>query len=215
MRVKICGIKKIKEAKTAINLGADAVGLLVGQQHASNDFIDEEQAKSIVDELPPFCSSILVTHLEDNEDIIDLARYLGVSTIQLHGNSSPENARYIKRRLSNIKLIKSLHVINEDSIEHGRKYLSVVDAILLDTINKETGQVGGTGITHNWYLSKKIVLSYDKPVILAGGLNPENVAEAIKEVRPFGVDVNSGTKGKDGYRDYIKMKKFIEQAKNC
>lgn len=215
MRVKICGIKNIKEAKLAISLGSDAIGLLVGQQHASNDFIDGEQAKKIVNELPPFCSTVLVTHLEENEEIIDLAKYIGVSTIQLHGDSSPESAQYIKKRIPNIKLIKSLHVINETSIEYGRKYLDVIDAILLDTINKETGQVGGTGKTHDWHLSKQIVLSYNKPVILAGGLNTDNIVEAIQAVRPFGVDVNSGTKGENGYRDSIKMYNFIKLAKAC
>jgi len=214
MKVKICGIKRIEDAKLAIDLGADAIGLLVGQQHASNDFIDEERAKSIVDELPPFCSSILVTHLKNNEEIIDLAHYIGVSTIQLHGDSLPEDARYIKKRVPNVKLIKSLHVIDKDSVKHGRKYLNDIDAILLDTINNETGQVGGTGITHDWSLSKKIVSSYDKPVILAGGLSPDNIREAIQAVKPFGVDVNSGTKGEDGHRDAIKMNNFIKLAKN-
>jgi len=214
MKVKICGIKTIEDALKAIEFGADAVGLLVGQKHTSNDFIDKEQAKSIVRALPPFCSSVLVTHLEDNGEIIALAKFVGVTTIQLHGDSTPEDALHIKKELPYIKLTKSLHVIDRNSIELGRKYLKAVDAILLDTVNVSTGQVGGTGITHDWNLSREIVDTYDAPVILAGGLGPDNVKQAVNEVRPFGVDANSGTKGKDGFKDYVKLEAFVRNAKS-
>ena len=214
MKVKVCGIKKIEDALKAIEYGADAVGLLVGQRHASNDFIDKKYAKSIVENLPPFCSSVLVTHLEESETIISLAQFIGVTTIQLHGNSTMEGALYIKKKLPYIKLIKALHVVDRSSIEKGHKFLRAVDAILLDTVNLNTGQVGGTGKIHDWNLSREIVTFYNKPVILAGGLNPENIQQAIKKVKPFGVDVNSGTKGKDGFKDYRKLKDFIYKAKN-
>ena len=213
MRVKICGIKKTEDALKAIEQGADAIGLLVGQVHTSNDFISKESAKSIVSGLPPFCSSVLVTHLENNNEIIALAQYIGATTIQLHGDSTPKDAFFIKKELPYIKLIKSLHIINKKSIEDGRKFIDAVDAILLDTVNPNTGQVGGTGKTHDWKISREIVESYNIPIILAGGLNPENIEQAIKEVQPFGVDANSGTKGDDGYKDYRKLKDFIRKAK--
>ena len=156
----------------------------------------------------------MVTHIEESEKIVSLARFIGVTIIQLHGDSAPEDALYIKQELPHIKLIKALHVVGRSSINRGRKFLHAVDAILLDTVNLGTGQVGGTGETHDWNLSCEIVASYDRPVILAGGLNPENVQQAIEKVRPFGVDVNSGVKGEDGFKDYRKLKDFIRNAKN-
>lgn len=197
----------------AINYGADAIGLLVGQKHSSTDFIDSDTAKEIVEALPPFCASVLVTHLIDPKEIIDLATDIGVTTIQLHGDSTPDDAQTIKNGLPYIKLYKAIHVTDEGSIENGRDFLPYVDAILLDTANPSTGQVGGTGMTHDWSISKRIVQAYDKPVILAGGLNPENVAEAIKMIEPFGVDVNSGTKGTNDYKDAGRVKDFIYNAK--
>jgi phosphoribosylanthranilate isomerase len=213
MRVKVCGIRKIEDALNAVKFGADAVGLLVGQKHSAKDFIDEGTARSIVEKLPPFCSSVLVTHLTDNDKIISLAKFIGTTTIQLHGDSTPEDVMYIRQRLPGVKLIKALHVVDENSIKNGRPYLDVIDAILLDTINVSTDQVGGTGLTHDWNLSREIVLMYGVPVILAGGLNPDNVQQAIKAVNPFGVDANSGTKGLDGFKDINRLKAFIRNAK--
>jgi phosphoribosylanthranilate isomerase len=214
MRVKVCGIKNVKDALKAVELGVDAVGLLVGQKHSANDFIDMGQARVITHHLPPFCSSVLVTHIEGCNDIVALAKFIGVTTIQLHNNSSPDDALHIKHKLPHIKLIKSLHVVDRTSIEKGRKFLRSVDAILLDTINLATDQVGGTGLTHDWNLSREIVSAYDIPVILAGGLDPDNVALAIEKVMPFGVDANSGTKGENGFKDYKKLEAFIRNAKS-
>lgn len=213
MKVKICGIKKIEDALEAINYGADALGFLVGQKHNSVDFIDKDHAKNMVENLPPFYSSVLVTHLTDNEEIIYLASYIGVTTIQFHGDSSPEDIVYVKQRLPYIKVIKSVHVKNEKSIEEIQNYLKSADAILLDSINITTDQVGGTGMTHDWNISKLIVDMYKIPIILAGGLNPSNVKEAINKVSPYGVDVNSGVKGLDGFKDCEKLKSFIYNAK--
>ena len=213
IKVKICGIKRIEDALAAISYGADAIGLLVGQEHTSDDFIDDELAKSIVEALPPFCSSVMVTHLTDVPKIIELASKIGVTTIQLHGYSKPSDVNDIKIALPYIKIYKAIHITGEDSVDIGKDFLPFVDAVLLDTTNLSTGQVGGTGITHDWSISKKIVQEYNKPVILAGGLTPDNVADAIKYVMPFGVDVNSGIKGADGYKDKDKLNDFIGNAK--
>ena len=215
MRVKICGIKRIEDAMMAVELGTDAIGLLVGQTHASNDFIDEKMAKEIVERIPPFCSSVLVTHITDIEEVIRMVKYIGVTTIQLHGDCTTNDILSIRKAMNSIKIIKSLHVINQGSIEKGKEYLALSDAILLDTVNFETNQIGGTGKTHDWNISKNLVENYKIPVILAGGLNPENVESAISKVRPFGVDVNSGVKGINGFKDYNKLKMFIKRAKNA
>ena len=213
MRVKICGIKKVEDALKAIEYGADAIGLLVGQTHASKDFISKELAKEIVDSLPPFVSTVMVTHMTDVQTIIDFASFIGVSTIQLHGESNINDIRQIKNELRNVKIVKSIHVVDESSIYTGAEFLGYADAVLLDTMNKGTDQIGGTGITHDWNISKMIVESYKIPIILAGGLNPDNIEEAVNKVKPYAVDVNSGVKGEDGFKDYEKLKKFIQKAK--
>lgn len=214
VKVKVCGIKRLEDALMAVNYGADALGFLVGQKHASNDFLSKEEAKDIITKLPPFCSSVLVTHLEGHDEIEDLARFLGVTTIQLHGDSTTDDARILKEKLPHIKTYKAIHIIDKTSIEEGKKYLPFIDGVLPDTLNMETDQVGGTGLTHDWSISKKMVEEYNKPVILAGGLNLDNVVEAINMVKPYAVDANSGTKGSDGFKDPVKLKSYIENAKS-
>lgn len=213
VKVKICAIKRPEDAIMAAAAGADAIGMLVGQKHASQDFIDEQAAKEIAAILTPFCSSVMVTHLTDVAEIVRLVRAIGVATLQLHGDSTVEEIGQIKRELPHIKVVKTLHVVDKWSVETGRQYLDIADAILLDTTRPSTDQVGGTGLTHDWSISQAIVRAYNKPVILAGGLNPDNVRDAISKVRPFGVDVNSGVKGPDGFRDPYKVRLFIQRAK--
>lgn len=213
VRVKICGNKRVEDALEAIRLGADAIGLLVGQEHVSRDFISPLAAASIAKQLPPFCAIALVTDITGVAEILQLVNFIGVNTLQLHGNSSPEDMKLIKKELPYLKIIKSLHIIDEASIGIGKKYIGVADAILLDSFNETKNQIGGTGKTHNWNISRKIVDEYNTPIILAGGLSPDNVAEAIKFVRPYGVDVNTGTKGENGFKDYKKMEMFIRRAR--
>lgn len=213
IRVKICGNKRLEDALQSIRLGADAVGLLVGQTHASRDFISPDTARSIVSQLPPFCTIVLVTQKTDVKEIVELVNFVGVNTVQLHGESTTSDVIGLKRKLPFLKIIKALHIIDDKSILEGEKFVGIADAMLLDSVDKTENKIGGTGKIHDWSISKKIVEKTRIPIILAGGLNPENVTEAIRIVSPFGVDVNSGTKGKDGFKDYKKMKLFIRRAK--
>lgn len=198
----------------AVRLGADAIGLLVGPEHVSRDFISPLAAQSIAKQLPPFCNIVLATPITDVSELMRLANFIGVNILQLHGESTPEDIVQLRNNLPQIKIIKSLHIVDDSSIVMGEKYIGVADAVLLDSIDLASKKIGGTGKTHNWNISKKIVEEYEIPVILAGGLNPENVADAVRFVRPYGVDVNSGTRGKDGFKDYRKMELFIKRAKN-
>lgn len=216
MKVKICGIRRKKDAIMAAYLGADAVGVLIGRKHPSPDFVDIETAIGIIDALPPFCAAVIVTHLTDTGEIleiIDAVRSVGVNTLQLHGDNTPDDITTIRNAVPRLKIIKAINVVDERSIDEAGKYVDLVDALALDTLNKATGQVGGSGKTHDWSISAEIVGRYDKPVILAGGLNPDNVEEAIKTVKPYAVDVNSGVKGNEGFKDEVKMRSFIELAK--
>ena len=165
-----------------------------------------------------FCDSVLVTHLLDVQKIIGLASTIGVTAIQLVGNNSPEEVCTIKETLHDIKVIKSIPVIDDSCMDQVKKYMEVVDAIELDTIDIAANKFGGTGKTHDWDISKKIVQEYEHkvPIILAGGLHSDNIEQAIQTVKPFGVDVSSGIKHED--RRYIQnerlMTSFISKAKD-
>lgn len=210
--VKICGVRRVEDALLAASVGAHAVGVLVGRKHASPDFVDAELAAAIIRSLPPFCTGVMVTHWVDPGRIADTAQTIGVHAVQLHGGSPSEVAERLRKRLPYLKLIQAVHVTGPETMEAFRPYLGSVDAILLDTANPATGQVGGTGLVHDWNVSRAIVQACPLPVILAGGLNPGNVADAIRFVRPYAVDVNSGVKGEDGSKDEGKLRAFVDAA---
>lgn len=214
-KVKICGVTNVEDALASISFGADAVGFLVGRVHSSTSvFLSPEQAAEIVARLPPFCSSVLVTHLSRPEDVLPILKIANVTTLQLHGNTAPQEAIEIKRKIPFLKIYKAIHVFDESALQEGKRYVGCVDGIVLDTAIRATGQVGGTGQTHDWGISKSVVRSSGLPVILAGGLNPENIIDAIRTVQPYGVDVNSGINKPNGTKDHEKLRLFITRAKS-
>ena len=214
MYVKICGIRRHEDALIAAELGADAIGLLVGQRHNSPDFISAAVARDISRALPPSVEPVLVTHIEDIDELERLLQQSGITTVQLHSEIASSSVERLRGRLPDVKIFKSVHVISADSVGYPEAFEQLVDGFVLDSINVATDQVGGTGKTHDWSISRQIVTRYPEiPIILAGGLNSENVRSAIEYVHPFGVDVNSGTKGSDGFKDARKMREFILEAK--
>jgi phosphoribosylanthranilate isomerase len=214
MYVKICGIRRQEDALLAAELDADAIGLLVGQKHNSPDFISATVAKDIARALPPSVEAVLVTHVDDLNEVERLLQQSEITTVQLHSEIAPSSVERLRGRLPHLKIFKSVSVISADSVTYPEAFAKLVDGFVLDSINVATDQVGGTGKTHDWSVSRQIVMRYPEiPILLAGGLNSENVRSAIERVRPFGVDVNSGTKAPDGFKDPRKMEAFIVQAK--
>ncbi len=210
MKAKVCGIRNYEDAMTAISAGASAVGFLVGITHLAEDKISKEDAKDIIDRLPPFVSRVLVTHLTDKHEIVELAQYLGVDTIQIHDYIPPEDVDYVKEKLPYCKVIKAIHVIDrKEAFEMLGDFEGHCDAILLDSRTKD--RLGGTGITHDWNISREIVEKANCPVILAGGLNDTNTYEAVKKVHPYAIDANSGVEV-DGYKSFRKIKAYIDNA---
>ena len=210
-QVKICGIKSIEDARAAAAAGANELGFHVGLTGARAP-LEAEQVAKLIAQLPAGVSSVMVTSITEPHELIARAQETGAGVLQLYGDATPEAIREVKKALPSIKVWKVLNVSDESSIAKAKEYEEAADAIALDTLNKETGVRGGTGKTHDWNISKKIVESIFIPVILAGGLNPENVAEAIRTVRPYGVDVNSGVPNPDGSKNIEKVKAFIERA---
>ncbi|HEY1477593.1 MAG TPA: phosphoribosylanthranilate isomerase [Chthoniobacterales bacterium] len=214
MHVKICGIRRSEDALLAAQCGADAVGLLVGQRHSSPDFVTAALAGEISRTLPPSVEAVLVTHITEVDEIERLLRQSRITAVQLHSEITADSVANLRTRFRDVKVFKSVHVISAESVRYPEGFIKIVDGFVLDTINVATDQVGGTGKVHDWSISQKIVERFpDIPIILAGGLNSKNVRSAIESVNPFGVDVNSGTKGSDGFKDARKMREFIIEAK--
>lgn len=216
MRVKACGIKTEQELEAAVAAGVDAVGFLVGQVHASGDFILASTAARLVRALPPYIVPVLVTHLTDPSAVLELAEQTSIFTIQLHGGNTLEQVACLHDRLGPAgKLVYAVHVIDTEVVPSPEAYYPFADAILLDSMDRTAGKVGGTGMTHNWDVSASVAASAPVPVVLAGGLTPSNVAAAIRHVHPFAVDANSGLRGFDGQLDRNLCAAFVRNARQA
>ena len=211
MRVKICGITTLDEARMAIGCGADALGFLLGLNYPTDDEVSPSNAAEIIAALPPFVSSALVTHKKELGWVAEMCQRIGCTTIQLHGEFPLEEIPALRTRIPYARIIKAVHVVDSDSVALAERVAYWADAVLLDT--KTETRIGGTGITHDWSISAKIVKKTKKPIILSGGLNPINVSDAIVTVAPFAVDVNSGVENSNGTKSLEKVREFIRLAK--
>ena len=213
MLVKICANKNINDAKMCIDAGADFLGILVGQKHDSTDFIDKYTAKEMVNFSKRKIKTVLVTHLINSDEIIELSQFIGNDVIQLHSNIDESEVEKIVKALPNIKLIRLIHISQKGQICTNYKTMKYADYYLLDSFNLETNQVGGTGLIHDWNIDRELIEKLNKPTFIAGGLTPKNVVSAIKAAKPGGVDVNSGCK-LNGIKNERLVKEFVFNAKN-
>ena len=210
--VKVCGIRTWEEADAALDCGATALGFLVGLTHRAEDEIDAATGHGIVRRLPAHAEAVLVTHLLDPERVAALAASVGARTIQVHGEMAIPGLRRLRALAPSARLLKAVHVTGEDALGRTLDYAADADALVLDS--RTADRLGGTGLTHDWSVSARIVNAVAPlPVYLAGGLRPENVAEAIARVRPAGVDVNSGVEDATGRKDAAKMRAFVARAR--
>ena len=213
INLQIAGITNKDDAIMCANAGFNIIGLLVGQKHESNEFISKELAKQIKDSLPKNTKTTLITHLEDAKEIIEIAKFIDVDFIQLHSYIKESEVEKIKIALPDKKLIRLIHIAEDGTILNDIKKMKYVDIYFTDSINKNTNQVGGTGLTHNLETDKQLIQTISKPVMIAGGLTPENVSAAVKYCKPWGVDVNSGCRGENGKRNPQKVKAFVKNAR--
>jgi len=219
LKIKICGIKTAEDIKAVIDSDADAVGFLIGQLHASKDFILPSTAARLVEMLPPYISPVIVTHLFESDPILEIVLKTGITTIQLHGKCPVEEVKKLRDALPlNSKLIISTYSVDSCCEPDPSEYYSYVDAVLLDCYNREPSMIGikeqESTKYHNWAFAAEFVQKCPLPVILAGGLNPENVAEAIKTVKPFGIDANNGLRDEtSGERSLKKCREFVRKAR--
>lgn len=212
-RVKICCIASVEEAWMAINAGASAIGLVSAMPSGPGP-IPESLIAEIAATVPPGVSSFLLTCKEDAASIIDQQRRLRVNTIQICDRLPPGSHRELRDALPGISLVQVVHVTGPEAVDEAIAVAPHVDALLLDSGNQSlpVKELGGTGRTHDWTLSRKIREAIEVPMFLAGGLNPANVAAAIREVQPFGIDVCSGLRS-EGHLDPQKLSSFFEQIR--
>jgi phosphoribosylanthranilate isomerase len=210
-RVKICCISSVEEAWMAIRSGASALGL-VSDMPSGPGVIPEALIARIAAEVPPSVSSFLLTCKQDAASIIDQQRRLRVNTIQICDRLEAGRYDDLREALPGIGLVQVIHVTGEASVEEAVSVAPQVDAILLDSGNQTlpVKELGGTGRVHDWTLSRSIRELVGVPIFLAGGLNPDNVTEAITQVGPFGLDICSGVRT-DGQLDEGKLARFFNR----
>ncbi|MCU0415297.1 MAG: phosphoribosylanthranilate isomerase [Ignavibacteriaceae bacterium] len=196
----------------AIRYGASALGL-VSEMPSGPGVINENLIADIASKVPPPVATFLLTSKQTAEEIIVQHLKTKTNTLQLVDHLPHHELTKLKEQLQGIKLVQVIHVVDEKSIEEASSVQKYVDALLLDSGNPKlkVKELGGTGRTHNWEISRQIVKEVNLPVFLAGGLNPENAKEAIDFVRPFGLDICSGVRT-NNQLDENKLKLFFENV---
>ncbi|AMQ56218.1 phosphoribosylanthranilate isomerase [Algoriphagus sanaruensis] len=208
-RVKICCISSIEEAKLAVEYGASALGL-VGHMPSGPGVIGDELIYQIAKAVPPPISTFLLTSETKPQNIIHHYKRVNTTTIQIVDELEKQEYQSLRDELPNVKLVQVIHVIDENSVKEAIEVSKYVDAILLDSGNPNLSikELGGTGRTHNWELSREIRKAIPIPLFLAGGLNKNNVRQAIETVQPFGLDLCSSVRT-EGQLDRQKLKDFF------
>lgn len=214
-RIKICCIRDRAEAQLAIRHGASALGL-VSAMPSGPGVIDEDMIAEIAASVPPPIATFLLTCLCDADAIIDQQRRCGTNTLQLVDAVPMQTYATLRRALPGIAIVQVIHVRDTQSVSNACEIAPHVDALLLDSGNPtlRTKELGGTGRTHDWALSRRIVQECAKPVYLAGGLHAHNVAQALSTVQPFAVDLCSGVRT-DGRLDEAKLADFVAAVHLC
>jgi phosphoribosylanthranilate isomerase len=203
-RVKLCGITREADRDAAVAAGADAVGFIVDVSVDTPREIDADRARELVAGVPPFVTSVLVTMPEAVQDALAVQERVSADAIQVHGTLAPEYVGGLQARAD----VPVLAAVGPDADLH--LYADAADALLVDSVDGEGA--GGTGETQNWERTADLVADLSVPVILAGGLTPENVRTAVETVDPFAVDTASGIESTGGVKDHEAIGQFVARA---
>ena len=207
IKIKICGITSVYDARMACSFPIHAIGLNFIKR--SKRKISLRTAREILDKIPPLVEPILIFENEKISELFFICDSLGIKTVQLHGEEPVSYCTDIKRFDKTIQIIKALPT-KEASASLLNAYKRVCDCFLLDSQGKDD-LMGGIGKTSNWNTAQEIVSKTRLPVILAGGLNPYNINSAIKRVKPYGIDINSGVESRIGKKDKSMMERLFEE----
>ncbi len=213
IQVKICCIQNLQEAHMALQAGATALGL-VGEMPSGPGVISDEQIATIVAGLPAETNTFLLTSETSLEGILAHHQRCGTTTLQLVDKPKPGLHARLRQHLEGVNIVQVIHVRDEWALNEAVSVAHFCDALLLDSGNpdKTVKELGGTGRTHNWEISRKIVEMVKVPVWLAGGLHAENVAEALQMAKPYGLDLCSGVRT-FGRLDPLKLDAFMQSVR--
>jgi len=210
MRVKICGITKIEQGQQIALLGANSLGFICVER--SPRYITPQKIREIVDHLPTKVDKVGVFADHTQAEIISVVRTANLSAIQLHGNESPDFCAQLSKAIpKNIELIKAFRIKDRQSLGKTSKYQNTVDTLLLDAYHPQ--MLGGTGHTIDW--QDLIQFRPVQPWLLAGGLTPENIKDALSNLKPNGIDLSSGVERAPGEKDLTKVAKLFDELKSC
>ncbi|HHD64172.1 MAG TPA: phosphoribosylanthranilate isomerase [Desulfobulbaceae bacterium] len=207
VRIKMCGLTRLVDAEAAVDAGVDALGFIFHAESPRN--IVPEQARNIIERLPPFVDTVGVFVDKKRKDVQEIIQYCGLNYAQLHGEESPKYCERLARFAAPCRVLKAFRVAPGLAPGNIRPYDAHVRGYLLDTYHEQ--MVGGTGEIFDWKLIKNLHLQ--RPLLLAGGLNPENIYDALTAVRPYAVDVNSGLEKKPGVKDSNLIQTFVDRVR--
>ena len=208
-RIKMCGVTNFDDAMEGVRAGVDALGFIFVEKSPRN--VEPELVRELVAQLPPFVDCVGVFVDRQREEVEEIVEYCALSYAQLHGSEDPKFCERLVRFSSPCQVVKAFRVGPESRAEDFRLYEPVVRGYLLDTYVK--GVAGGTGLTFDWSLIAGLDLK--QPLILAGGLDPDNVGPAIGALQPFAVDVNSGVEIEPGIKDHDKIHAFVSAVRDA
>lgn len=211
--VQIAGVIDAADAQAIVDAGADWIGFPFGLDHHAED-LPPAQAAAIIRGLPAKVRPLLITYVVDPAAVIALAEALGVTAVQLHGPVTVPGFMELRRLRPDWLLLKSL-VVGRDDLGEAVSYAPHADAFLTDTYDPPTGASGATGRAHDWQVSAGLARKLDRPLVLAGGLTPGNVAEAIAVVQPWGVDAHTGVEDRTGRKCPQRLQAFVEAARQA
>ena len=205
-RVKVCGLTRGADLEAAVEAGTDAVGVISEVPVDTPREVDPAAAAELLAAVPPFVTATLVTMPESPERAVELVRTIGPDALQLHGEWTPDEIGFIRAETER----KILLAVDADEPDRAEAFDGVVDALVVDS-TRASG-AGGTGETHDWAATGELAAGLTAPVVLAGGLTAENVAEAVRVADPFAVDVASGVELPDGRKDHNAVARFVANA---
>ena len=212
--IQIAGIRDEAEARTLVASGVHRLGFPIGLDVHEED-MPEDEAAEVIEGLRIGPQAWLITYRHEPRAVAAMYRRLGCAGVQLHGDAGPDAVRRLKALCPDLQVVKGL-VVREGNLAElegrVRALAAHVDGFITDTFDPTSGASGATGKTHDWSVSRRLVELSPRPVILAGGLTPENVARAIETVRPAGVDVHTGVEDGTGRKDPARVRAFVSNA---